>query len=121
KLFALDEVFGGAGTGSGGTGTSTGASTAQSQAQIKRDQIVSEARALCQVEHPNVVRFLSIASDDEGTVLGLAMEYVNGTPLDQKISDRGRLDIDETLAVGCAVASALGTVHENGLVHCDIK
>ena len=39
-----------------------------------RDRIVAEARALCQVEHPNVVRFYSLPIDEARGVMGLAME-----------------------------------------------
>jgi eukaryotic-like serine/threonine-protein kinase len=54
-------------------------------------------------------------------VIGLAMEHVAGTPLDQRLAARGRLSIDETLEVGIAIASALSAVHRAGLVHRDVK
>src|SRR5262249_7541360 len=46
-----------------------------------RARILEEARALCRVEHPNVVRFYSLQRDDEHDVIGLAMEYVPGKSL----------------------------------------
>jgi serine/threonine protein kinase len=107
KLYALD------GGGSGGTDAG--------QRQARREQVLAEARALCRVEHPNIVRFFSIASDDAGSLLGIAMEHVNGIPIDQRISESGALPLSQTLAVGCAVASALAAVHQVGLVHCDVK
>src|SRR5262249_2593839 len=64
KLFALQRSQRGRGKGSG--------------AELVRDRIVAEARALCQVEHPNVVRFYSIAIEEDSGVLGLAMEHVAG-------------------------------------------
>src|SRR5580700_4801904 len=42
------------------------------------DVILQEARALCSVEHPNVVRFYTLVSDEATQILGLAMEYVRG-------------------------------------------
>jgi serine/threonine protein kinase len=107
KLYALD------GAGSGGTDAG--------QRQARREQVLAEARALCRVEHPNIVRFFSIASDDAGSLLGIAMEHVNGTPVDERIAQTGALPLAQTLAVGCAVASALSAVHQVGLVHCDVK
>ena len=86
-----------------------------------RDRIVEEARALCQVEHPNVVRFYALPIDEARGVMGLAMEYVAGTPLDKRIEADGRLSTAETLAVGIAIASALSAVHRVGLVHRDVK
>jgi serine/threonine protein kinase len=52
---------------------------------LVRRQLLEEARALCQVEHPSVVRFYALALDEARGVMGLAMEYVAGTPLDQRI------------------------------------
>ena len=86
-----------------------------------RDRIVEEARALCQVEHPNVVRFYALPIDEARGVMGLAMEYVAGTPLDKRLDADKRLSIAGTLAVGIAIASALSAVHRSGLVHRDVK
>jgi serine/threonine protein kinase len=106
KLFALDREPAASGPRSGRT---------------YRDRVVEEARLLCQVEHPSIVRFYSIASDEEGAVLGVAMEHLTGTPLDTVLSTRGRLDLDDTLVLGASIASALSAVHRAGLVHRDVK
>ncbi len=53
--------------------------------------------------------------------MGLAMEYVAGTPLDKRLDADQRLSIAGTLAVGIAIASALSAVHRAGLVHRDVK
>ncbi|MFO0757290.1 MAG: protein kinase [Byssovorax sp.] len=105
KLFALDN----AGRGAGASAT------------LGRSRIVEEARSLCQVEHPNVVRFYSLPIDERIGVMGLAMELVAGTPLDRKLMLRGTLTAVETIVVGVAIASALSAVHRAGLVHRDVK
>jgi eukaryotic-like serine/threonine-protein kinase len=87
----------------------------------QRANIIAEARALCRVEHPNVVRFYSLALDASETLIGLAMEHVAGTPLDRRLSSQRTLRVSETLAVGAAIASALVAVHRVGLVHRDVK
>nr|QDA77053.1 protein kinase [Jahnella sp. MSr9139] len=86
-----------------------------------RRRIVEEARALCRVEHPSVVRFYALPIDEARGLMGLAMEYVAGTPLDARLAQAGRLPVAETLAVGVAIASALSAVHHAGLVHRDVK
>lgn len=86
-----------------------------------RDRVLDEARALCRVEHPNVVRFLAVHRDDDRGVLGLAMELVRGEALDARLRAGGPLDDDEVLAAGAAVAWALSAVHDAGLVHGDVK
>jgi hypothetical protein len=81
-----------------------------------RRQIVEEARSLCRIEHPNVVRFYALPIDEDLGVMGLAMEHVAGESL------AGRpLSLAEALAAGIAVASALAAVHRAGLVHRDVK
>jgi serine/threonine protein kinase len=86
-----------------------------------RSSILDEARSLCRVEHPNVVRFYALPIDEALGVAGLAMEYVEGTSLDRRLKARGRLSVTETLAVGIAIASALSAVHRKGIVHRDVK
>ncbi|HEY4117717.1 MAG TPA: protein kinase, partial [Byssovorax sp.] len=90
-------------------------------AGAKRRQIFEEARALCQVEHPNVVRFFALPIDEARGVVGLAMEHVAGTPLDKRLAGARRLEVAEVLEVAASVASALGAVHRAGLVHRDVK
>jgi serine/threonine protein kinase len=88
---------------------------------VHRARIIEEARSLCQVEHPNVVRFYSLSIDEARGVMGLAMEHVAGTALDRRLEREGRLPVGEALAVGTALASALAAVHQAGLVHRDVK
>jgi serine/threonine protein kinase/tetratricopeptide (TPR) repeat protein len=91
------------------------------EARRWRDGVIEEARALCRVEHPNVVRFYSLHQDDAGSVVGLSMEYVAGESLDVRLSREGRVEERVVIEAGIAVAWALAAVHQAGLVHRDIK
>jgi serine/threonine protein kinase len=86
-----------------------------------RQAIIDEAARLCRVEHPNVVRFYQLPFDETRGVIGLAMEYVAGETLGERLRDKETLSIKETLDVGIAVASALSAVHGAGLVHRDLS
>lgn len=86
-------------------------------AAAERDAILEEARALCRVEHANIVRFYSIVRDDEASILGLVMELVAG----ESLAAAGRLDERAAIEVGIDVAWALAAVHGAGLVHRDVK
>src|SRR5690242_11428526 len=62
---------------------------ASPEAEKWRDDVANEARAICRVEHPNVVRFYALHHDDMLGVVGLAMEYVAGSNLDTLVRERG--------------------------------
>ncbi|MDI3286041.1 serine/threonine-protein kinase [Polyangium sp. 15x6] len=86
-----------------------------------RQAIIDEAARLCRVEHPNVVRFYQLPVDEARGVIGLAMEYVAGESLGERLRDKQTLSVRETIDAGIAIASALVAVHGAGLVHRDIS
>ena len=43
------------------------------------ESVLEEARTLCRVEHPNIVRFHSVAIDDSRSVAGVAVRTCGGT------------------------------------------
>jgi WD40 repeat protein/serine/threonine protein kinase len=89
-----------------------------------RERVIDEARALCSVEHPNVVRFFSLLEEEAYGLVALAMEYAEGAAVSVGPSGTGELvtlPLEEALEVGVAVASALSVIHRAGLVHRDVK
>lgn len=86
-----------------------------------RDALVHEARALCRVEHPNVVRFHQIAEAAGGQLLALVMELVRGTSVAAMLEATPTLPVGTSLDIAIAVSSALAAVHRAGLVHRDVK
>ncbi|HZM71679.1 MAG TPA: protein kinase, partial [Candidatus Cryosericum sp.] len=77
-----------------------------------------EAKVLASLNHPNVAAIYGL--HQSGAVRFLAMELVPGEDLAQRLS-RGRLDVQEALAVGLGIASALEYAHDHGIVHRDLK
>ncbi|MBI3724439.1 protein kinase, partial [bacterium] len=76
-------------------------------------------------------RLLSSLSESEGFVplvdsgkdrgrSYLVMPFLEGGTLRDRLV-RGKLAIEETLALGRALASAIGRAHERGIVHRDLK
>jgi predicted Ser/Thr protein kinase len=80
-----------------------------------------EARVLERLRHPRVVRVLDSVS--EGDEAYLVMELVRGPDLGQVLADRGApgLPANEALELARQAAEALQYVHEQQVVHRDVK
>ncbi|MCC6559313.1 MAG: protein kinase, partial [Polyangiaceae bacterium] len=94
---------------------------ASQEADRWRDSVAEEARALCRVEHPNVVRLYSLQRDDQQAIVGLVMEHVPGASLEALLAGAGPLEEAAVVEAGISVAWALAAVHDAGLVHRDVK
>ena len=80
---------------------------------------LKEARYLARVRHPNVVTVYGAAQCD-GRV-GLWMELVRGTTLEETLQRHGTFGAREASLVGIDLCRALAAVHGAGLLHGDIK
>jgi len=78
-----------------------------------------EAMALMRIEHPNVVRGYDFGGSED--YYYLALEFVEGEPLDKLLLRRGALPEREALGITRQVALGLGAASEHGVVHRDIK
>ncbi|MFN8096185.1 MAG: protein kinase [Vicinamibacteria bacterium] len=77
-----------------------------------------EARAIAGLNHPNIVTLYSI--EDEAGVRFLTMELVEGQSLDRLVVPGG-LPGPRLIEIALALADALVTAHERGVVHRDLK
>jgi len=77
-----------------------------------------EAQVLAALNHPNIAAIYGL-EETEGRV-ALVMELVPGEDLAERLK-RGRLPIDEALAISRQIAEALEEAHEKGIVHRDLK
>src|SRR6266545_8404267 len=90
--------------------------TAEEQA---RARFAREARALATIEHANVVRVYSFG--EVGGQPYLAMEYIDGETLADRIRRLGRLPVEEAVRFTRDILVALDAAWEKGIVHRDIK
>ena len=81
-------------------------------------RFIREAKAASGLKHPNVATIYEIGKSDEFHFI--AMEYVEGQTLADKISGRP-LPIAEIVDIGIQVADALDEAHRKGITHRDIK
>src|SRR5271157_3991452 len=77
-----------------------------------------EAKALAQLDHPNIVTIHSVEESDG--VHFLTMQLVEGQPLDRLIP-AGGLPVEQIVEIASALADALAAAHEKGIVHRDLK
>ena len=84
----------------------------------RMQRFLQEARLASALTHPNVATIYEIGQDRD--VRFLAMEYVEGRPLTERIRE-GPLKTREIVAIGLEIADALDDAHTKGIVHRDIK
>ena len=79
-----------------------------------------EALSAASLSHPNIVQVYDRGTTEEEASY-IAMEYVSGGTLKERISEDGPLETAAAAAIGAQVAEALGAAHDRGMVHRDIK
>ena len=77
-----------------------------------------EAKALAQLDHPNIVTIYSVEECDG--IHFLTMQLVEGLPLDRVIP-QGGLPFEQIVEIASALGDALAAAHDKGIVHRDLK
>ena len=84
-----------------------------------RERSMREARAIAQLDHPNVVRIFDVLhADGEPWIV---MEFIPSRSLDVVLSPDRPLAPAEVVRIGLAVLAALSAAHRAGLLHRDVK
>ncbi len=83
-------------------------------------RFVSEARAVNQIRHRNIIDIFSFGQLEDGRAYYI-MEFLDGLPLDEYLEQRGRLTMGEAIPILRAVARALDAAHAKGIAHRDLK
>jgi hypothetical protein len=83
------------------------------------DRFLVEVRALGRLDHPNIVRVLSV--DTYRADPYFTMEYAAGGSLAERVSRDGPLEPDEAAGLIATVARAVHAAHEADVLHRDLK
>jgi hypothetical protein len=111
----MGEVF--AGLGADGGRVAIKLLSRASVSDVKR--FVRESELLEQLQHPRIVRYIEHGATSSGEHY-LVTEWLEGETLSARLR-RGRLAIDEVVALGRGVAEGLIAAHDAGLIHRDLK
>ena len=84
-----------------------------------KKRFLREAQAAAGIKHNNIVTIFQV-SEDRGIPF-LAMEFLKGEPLDERLKREKILPLAETLRIGREMAEGMAAAHEEGLIHRDIK
>ncbi|MGV9381338.1 serine/threonine protein kinase [Nonomuraea sp. NPDC003707] len=78
-----------------------------------------EARAMATINHSGVVDVYDYGIS--GDTVYLVMKFVDGEPLDRLLARLGRIPPQAAMELIAQAASALQAVHDQGIVHRDVK
>lgn len=87
--------------------------------QVAIQRFQREARAMAELDHPNIVRISDIGEEDGQQYL--AMEYIDGLDLKRYIKENGPLSNDEAVRLMGEILLAMRMAHTRGIVHRDLK
>jgi hypothetical protein len=80
----------------------------------------NEARAANIIDHPGIVKVIDYGHMPSGEAY-LAMEFLDGESLFQRLTRERRLSEADTLRIGRQIAAALAAAHAKQIVHRDLK
>ncbi len=84
-----------------------------------RGRFKREIQSAAKLNHPNVVQTLTAI--EEGGLIGLVMEYVEGESLSSMVNRVGSLPVDRARDFVKQIALGLEHAHQQNMVHRDIK
>ncbi|MGI8787429.1 MAG: protein kinase domain-containing protein [Pyrinomonadaceae bacterium] len=84
-----------------------------------RRRFQQEREILASLEHPNIARLLDAGTTDD-KIPYLAMEYVEGLPIDD-FCNKHKLNLEQRLDLFREVCAAVNFAHRNLIVHRDLK
>lgn len=77
-----------------------------------------EAEITARLNHPNICTIFDI--DEEDGLPFIAMEYIEGQTLDERIGDKP-LELEKCISFAIQIARGLGEAHDRRVIHRDIK
>jgi CheY-like chemotaxis protein len=87
---------------------------------LKIKRFIREAEILSKIDHPNIVKVIEFGMSGKEGVPFFVMEFISSLPLNHYIAQNS-LSIEEKISIIRDSALALNVVHNEGVLHRDIK
>lgn len=84
-----------------------------------KKKFIREALNLSRLQHPNIIKV--IESFEANNTVYYVMEYISGGSLDDYILKNHGLKADEAIRIVKQIGSALTYMHDQGMLHLDLK
>ncbi len=88
-------------------------------AVVGAERFLAEIKTTANLQHPHILPLFD--SGEADSFLFYVMPYVEGETLRDRLERDKQLPVDEALGIATAVANALQTAHDAGVIHRDIK
>jgi serine/threonine protein kinase len=85
----------------------------------ERMRFLREARAMAALQHDHIITIHQVGQ--ENNVPFLAMQYLEGETLEDRLKREPKPSLYEVLRIGREIAQGLEGAHRHGLVHRDVK
>ncbi|HEY3789965.1 MAG TPA: serine/threonine-protein kinase, partial [Urbifossiella sp.] len=86
---------------------------------LASDRFLTEVRALARLDHPNIVRVISV--DLNRVDPHFTMEYASGGTLADRLKNEGPLPPEEAARIMAVAARAIDSAHRANILHRDLK
>jgi serine/threonine-protein kinase len=89
--------------------------------QNEKDRFVREAKAAAALNHPNIAHIYAI--EEIGDQMFIAMEYIDGENLHEKLNSAqsSPLPLDKAIDYAIQISHGLKAAHDKDIVHRDVK
>jgi len=86
---------------------------------LYKAKFIKEAKTIAKLDHPNIIHIFDVFA--ENNTAYYVMEYIEGESLSALVKEHGALSEGEAVGYIKQVAAALGNIHEQRIMHLDIK
>lgn len=84
-----------------------------------KSKFINEANNLSKLQNPGIIKVIELFEENQTAYY--VMEYVSNGSLDEQIKVKGRLSSKDCVAYTLQIAEALNYMHQNKMLHLDLK